>query len=146
MKSFEEHIAETLTGDAQKNALNFAAYLKSSGMTTGENHGTVVYDGGVLAYMHMDGKPEVPGPWTIWLSVTGTVPDGYTLDEATIAIAHANVNICGNCGGACAPGSTQTVYGKTFDNVCGAMLQFTDPTLEALEGVKKLLEMIKEDI
>jgi len=152
MTSFDEHITETLAGDTQKNALDFAAFLKASGMTTGEGHGMVeghsmvMYDGKVIAYMHMDGKPDLPGPWTIWPSWKQTVMDGFILDEATIAIVHANVNICSNCARNCARGSTKTVYGKSFDNVCGAKLAFTDPNPETLKCVKTLLEMIKEDI
>jgi len=47
--------------------------LKASNMTAGENHGTAVYQDNVLAWMHVDGKPEMPGPWTIW-------PDLETLE------------------------------------------------------------------
>jgi len=146
MKPFEEHICEILTGDTQKNALDFAVFLKANNMTTNESHGVVLYGGEEIVYMHMDGKADMPGPWTLWPSIKGTVPDGYTLDDATIAVAHANVNICADCGSGCAPGSTQVIYGKTFDNVCGAMLAFTDPRGEALECVKKILELIKYDV
>ena len=146
VKSFEEVIVEVLDGDTQKNALDFAAFLKANGMTTGENHGTVMHEDKVLAYMHMDGKPEMPGPWTIWPNVKGTVPDGFEFDEAMKSIALNHVNVCGKCGGTCAPGSRKTVYGKEFDNVCGALLAFTDPTPDTLVCVKRLLELIKYDV
>jgi len=144
--SFEETILKVLEGKSQENALDFAAFLKSNNLATGENHGTVTYEGNVIAYIHMDGKNEVPGPWTIWPSVTGTIPEGFTLDERMKEIAWANINVCGKCGGECAPGSTKTVYGKEFDNICGAILQFTNPDADALKCVKTMLQLIKHDI
>jgi len=142
-KTFEQIITEILTGDTQKNALDLAAFLKANDMETGENHGTIVYNGEVLAYMHMDGKPEMPGPWTIWPSVKGIVPEGFIFDDDMKEIAWKNVNICGKCGGDCAPGSSKNIYGKDFDNVCGALLAFTNPTADELACVKSILEMIK---
>jgi len=147
-KTFQQAITEILIGETQKNALDFAAFLNANDMGTGDDgsNGTVTYNGEVLAYMHMDGKPEMPGPWTIWPSVTGTVPEDFVFDEAMKEIAWKNVNICGKCGGDCAPGSRKTVYGKEFDNVCGAILAFTDPTADELACVKRVLEMIKYDV
>jgi len=142
-KSFEETIVNILEGKTRENALAFAAFLKASNMITGENHGTVVYQGNVLAWMHMGGKPEMPGPWTIWPDLDGSVPEGFAFDAAMKEIAWKHVNICGNCGSECAPGSRKTIYGKEFDNVCGAILAFTDPDCETLECVKNLLELRK---
>jgi len=146
MKTFEETIMSILNGDTRKNALDFTAFLEANDMTTGENHSTIIFGGDVLAYMHMDGKAEMPGPWTIWPSASGNVADGFIFDDTMKQIAHAHVNICGECGGKCAPGSRKSVYGKEFDNVCGAMLAFTDPSSDALACVKKILEMIKHEI
>ena len=138
---FEDFIKKFLKGDTQKNALDFAVFLKANDITTGENHGTLIYKGDVLAWMHMDGKPDMPGPWTIWPDLTGTVPDGFVFDDAMKEIAWKNVNICASCGSNCTPGSRKTIFGKEFDNVCGAILAFTDPHFETLECVKKLMEM-----
>jgi len=146
MKTFEEAIMSSLSGDTQKNALDFAAFLKENDMATGENHSTILFRGDVLAYMYMDGKAEMPGPWTIWPSASGDVPDGFIFDEAMKQVAHAHVNICGDCGSGCAPGSRKSVYGKESDNVCGAVLAFTDPSEDALACVKKILEMIKFEL
>jgi len=139
-QAFKDTILTTLTGEAQQNALDFANFLDENGMTVED--GKVLYKGQAICWIHMDGKTELPGPWTIWPSVTGTVPEGFTLSEATIIIAHEHVNICGDCGSSCAPGSRKTVYGKEFDNVCGAILAFTDPGPVELVAVKELLSMI----
>jgi len=141
--TFEEKIVETLKGDTQKDALNFVAFLKANNLSTGDNHGTIVFNGDVLAWMHMDGKPDLPGPWTIWPDLIGTVPEGFIFEEAMKEVAWQNINICASCGGECAPGNKKSVFGKEFDNVCGAMLAFTDPDCESLECLKKLIEMRK---
>jgi len=143
--SFEETITKVLEGKTQENALDFVAFLKANNMATGENHSTVTYEGNVIAYMHMDGKDEMPGPWTVWPSVTGDVPDGFTLDDNMKAVAWANINICADCGSGCAPGSKKVVYGKEFDNVCGALLAFTNPNGDALLCLKKIMQLIKHN-
>jgi len=142
-RTFEEMIKNTLTGETQKNALDFAAFMVANGMTTGENHGTVVYNGKVLAWMHMDGKQDLPGPWTVWPDLIGTMPEGFDFDDNLKKIAWKNVNICASCGSDCAPGSKKNIYGKEFENVCGAILAFTDPDAETLKCLKRLMELVK---
>jgi hypothetical protein len=142
-KTFEVTITETLKGDSQKNALDFAAFLKAHGMTTGGEHGEINLNGKAMAYIHMDGKAEAPGPWTIWPDGDfSSVPDGFEFDEKMKEIARANVNICGDCGCECAPGARKSIFGREFDNVCGgAVIAFNDPRPEAIACAKKLLEM-----
>lgn len=143
-KTFQERIQETLTGATQQNALAFAAYLDKEGMTV--SGGEISYNGYPLCYIHIDGKPEIPGPWTIWS------PDGFTathpnvpMSDDLIKIAHAHANVCGKCGAPCAPGSRKTIFGKEFDNICSSDMMFTDPDAATLECVKKLLEIKKQD-
>jgi len=143
-KAFEETIATKLKGDTQKNALDFAAFLKANEMTPGGEHGQVTYKGKTMAHIHIDGEAEMPGPWTIWPEGDfSSVPAGFDFDDSMKNIAWANVNVCGNCGGACAPGSRQTIFGKEFDNICGAVLAFNNPDVNTLACVKKLFEMKK---
>jgi len=143
IKTFEETIKETLKGETQKNALNFAAFMAAHGITTGENHGTIVYNGTILAWMHMGGEAELPGPWTVWPDLIGTVPDGFDFDDAMKEIAWKNINICASCGGDCAPGNSKKIFGKDFENVCGAILAFTDPDAETLTCLMRLIELVK---
>ena len=142
-QTFEEMIKNTLTGETQKNALDLAAFMAVNGITTGENHGTIVYNGIVLAWMHMDGSPDLPGPWTVWPDLIGTVPEGFDFNDTMREIAWKNVNTCASCGSDCTPGSKKNIFGRDFDNVCGAILTFTDPDAETLKCLKRLLELIK---
>jgi hypothetical protein len=43
-------------------------------------------------------------------------------------------------------GTTKTIFGKTFDNVCRTAFRFDNPTAEAVECVMKLAEIRKIDI
>jgi len=141
-QKFEAAILEVLTGDTRKNALDFAAFLRANDMAAGGEHGEVTCKGKTIAYIHMGGEPEMPGPWTIWPEGDFShVPEGFAFDEAMKKTAWVNVNPCGNCGGGCAPGSRKTVFGKEFDKLCGSALAFHDPDADTMECVKQLLSM-----
>ncbi|MCL2527488.1 MAG: hypothetical protein FWE42_03635 [Defluviitaleaceae bacterium] len=129
-----------LKGDALSNALNFAAFVTANGIATGE--GQLTYDGQAVCYFHVDGKDEMPGPWTIWTEGDyASAPEGFPINQETKETAWANINICGSCGGSCSPGETKTVFGKEFDGVCGAIMAFTNPGKETQAGLFKILEM-----
>ena len=133
---------EFLSGEVLKNALNFAAYLEANEMTF--NSGVVSYKDKDICYMHLDSSDEYPSPWTIWtagdyISEHEDVPISEQMKE----IAWANINNCGDCGSGCNPGSRKVIFGKVFDNVCSADMDFYKPDAEALECLKKLLEMRK---
>ena len=138
----EGGMRDLLRGDALKNALDFAAYLKANDMAHTGVHCEVSCQGKCVCFLYIDGKQRAPGPWTIWTageydSECGDVP----MDARMKEIAWANVNVCGDCGAGCSSGSRKTILGKEFDNVCGAVMAFNDPDAETLECVKKLLEM-----
>jgi len=146
--TFEEMIANAaLSGGALQSALDFAAYLRENGLAAGGEHGEVAYKGKCACYMHLDGSDQKPGPWTIWSEggYSGEY-DGIPMDARMKEIAWAHVNYCGDCGGSCSPGTQKVIFGKTFDHVCGADMAFHVPDAEALECVKKLLEMRKRAI
>jgi len=147
-KTMNELILEAnLSGDALTNANEFAQFLEYEGMVAGGEHGTVTYNDNNICYLHIDGENEVPGPWTVW-------PDGdfsvdtpeLTLSKSQKEIAWANINKCGDCGAGCAPGNTGTVFGKQFDNLCGAALAFCNPGGETLECLKVILKAKKQPI
>jgi len=141
-QNFEAAILEVLKGETQKNALDFAAFLRTNDMVAGGKHGEVTYKGKTFTYIHMDGEPEMPGPWTIWPDGDfSRMPEGFAFDETIKKIAWANVNPCGNCGSKCAPGSRKIVFGKEFDNLCGSVFAFHNPDADTMECVKQLLIM-----
>jgi len=144
----ENIIHEKLTGDVQKYALDFAAYLRASGMTTGEEHGAVKYKGETVCYYHIDEGSEYPNPWTVWSEGDySKVPEDEKLIEF---IWKHSINNCGNCGSGCHPGVKKTIFGKEFDNVCHAAIDFYiyggETDVECLECMKKVVDIRKCDI
>ena len=130
-----------------KNALDFAAYIRTNEMVAGGNHGEVCYKDKCICYMHLDGTEQEPGPWTIWTDGDyGRERADVPIDKHTKEIAWAHVNFCADCGGSCSPGKRKVIFGKEFDNVCSADMAFYVPDAEALECVKKLLDMRKHEI
>jgi len=140
----EDIIISSLTGDAQQNALNFAVFLAANEILPCGDHGEVSYKGHPLCYMHLDSDEQKPGPWTIWTEGDYSVEYKNVPISGNIKeIAWKNVNICASCGSDCAPGSSKNIFGKDFENVCGAILAFTDPEVETLKCLKQLIELVK---
>ena len=151
-KKIEDIINETLKGDIQKNALDFVAYLRASDMTVGEEHGIIKYKGENVCYYHFDGGSEYPSPWTVWSE------GDYNKEHLEIPLEEKQkefvwkyaINNCGNCGSGCHPGSTKTIFGKEFENVCNAVLNFYvyggETDIECLECMKKIINIRKHNI
>jgi hypothetical protein len=141
----EDTINKILIGDSRQNALNFVQHLASIGM---DGDGRVKYKRVTMCDIHICGGSEYPGPWTIWMYWPDieSVPN----DERLIEITWAHVHNCHNCLGGnnawCSSEKKKTIFGRGFDNVCQAAIAFTDPSVEAVECAKKLMEMRKHAI
>jgi hypothetical protein len=158
-KRNEEMIQEKLTGETQKNALDFIAFLKANDIQQEEPHGVWCYKNKPVCVVYVTGDEQMPGPWTIWHSgynpdyPTTEIPDSedgdkiglcdLTVDESLKEVAWAHINICGKCGCKRKPGRRTNVFGKEFENVCTSTLAFCNPNAEILENVKKLTELMK---
>jgi len=153
-KQIENVINLILNNDAQKNALNFVKYLRSNDMEFDRGKGywedksywMIKYKGKYVCFILIGGDEEKDSSWTIWSDDSGSVWfEGYSLNEYTKKIAHANIDFCGNCG-SCSGGTSKTIFGKIFDNVCRTTFRFDNPDYEAVACTKKLVEIRKNDI
>jgi hypothetical protein len=154
----ENYIAEVLTGDAQKSALEFASYLRASEMQFEKGRGywedklywMIKYKDEYVCFILINGSEDKNEPegLTIWSDDSGSNWfEDFPLDEHMKEVAWKNVDICGNCGGCGNPGGKRkTIFGKEFNNVCRTTLRFTNPDVEALEFLKKMVEIRKNDI
>lgn len=159
-RNIEEVICDVLTGNAQKNALDFVAYLRAHEIPIekAETYWDIQYKGHTVCFLWVDGSCSLPGPWTIWSAqepgtwatwpekehsgTHGEVP----VDNHTQEVAWANVNFCTDCGGGCAPGKRKVILGRAFDTVCSSTMAFTNPDADALACAKKMVDIRKDDI
>ena len=143
-------INERLTGEAQSNALDFVAFARANGISLHGGGGGEVFSGWDIAgtagasigYIIVNGVPDFPGPWTIWLNSCDFVGDA---DDELKGAAWAHASPCGKCnkGWEKCGGGPRTIFGKDFDRLCHSPLMFTNPDAQALEHAKKLLLMLK---
>ena len=148
-KKIEDIIKSTLNGDAQKNALELIAHITANDFTITMNDendesGWVVPN---LGFIMINGSEEFPGPWTMWMEVNNIGEHSeLPIDEHIKEFAWANIAPCGSCGGDCSPGITSTIFGKVFENTCQSNLMFTNPDAEAVDRIKKIVDIRKNDI
>jgi len=149
----EDVINEVLKGDSQKNALDLIAHLRVSGAS--ENLSIEMHDGkdesGWIAsdfgFIFINGSDEFPGPWTMWMGVDNIGERSEApIDEHIKDFAWSNVSPCGSCGCECSPGISTKIFGKDFENTCQSNLIFVNPNAEAVDYMKKIIDIRKNDI
>lgn len=145
-KRIEDAFNEYFTGDTLKNALDFAEFLRANEMIYNGDY-EIHYKGKLACYI--DTPNDKSHTWRVW--TVGDYSNEYEefpIDERTKEIAWANVVYCGNCDDCDRdPGKTEVIFGKEFTNVCNGTdnlaMRFNNPNAEALECVKKMVDMRK---
>jgi len=149
IKKIEDAFNAFLIGDTLKNALDFAEFLRANELVYDGEH-EIHYKDKLACYI--DPPNEIEHRWRVW-----TVGDysreyeGFPIDERMKEIAWANVVKCGYCNGVdCAPGKAELIFGKEFANVCNGAdslaMRFANPDAEALERLKRLVELRKQTL
>ena len=151
-EQMEAFIDEVLFDDAQRNALDFAAYLKANHLLAERGKGywenqlywLIKYENEHVCFILIEG-PEM---WTFWSDDSGTnCFSDFPLDEQIKEIAWRNIDFCANCGTCkCPGGMRKTLFGKPFDSVCITAMKVVNPDTEALKCIKKLVEIRQKDI
>jgi len=145
-KIIEDVFNEFFIGDTLKNALDFAEFLRANEMIYDGEY-EIHYKDKLACYINTpNDKEHTWGVWTV--GDYSNEYEGFTIDERTKEIAWANVVFCGNCDGVdCDPGKTEVIFGKEFANVCNGTdnlaMRFVNPDTEAVECVKKMVDMRK---
>jgi hypothetical protein len=159
-QKIENSIYDVLTGDMQKNALELASFLETNEMLFERGKGywedkhywMIKYKDEYICFILIGSEDKIElESWIIWSddSDSNCFAD-FPLDENMKKIFWKNINICGNCGG-CSHyknpgGKCKTIFGKEFDNVCITTMKFTNPDVETIECLKKMVEIRKNDI
>ena len=146
----EGYISEVLTKDAQKNALDFIAYLRgdegfSTSMDSSDTGRCWIRrnDNLVCEMQVRAASGDTCEGWDVWFYGDCIGQQDSLADENIKETAWANITPCGNCGAECAPGKQKIVFGKVFENVCQSTLGFTNPDAHMLDCMKKIVETVK---
>jgi len=147
-KTIENMLKDNLSGDLLANALDLVDYLKKNGMTNGTNPGdTRFYYKGELMCIFITFKNEHnPSGGLMIFDCPLTGHEGFPIEESVQEFVRAHVNKCGSCGGDCGHeqrGATKVIFGKEYDNLCSSEVAFFDPDAEAVEKIKKLMDLWK---
>ncbi|MDR0326498.1 MAG: hypothetical protein LBI19_10465 [Oscillospiraceae bacterium] len=156
----EDIIGEVLMGDAQRNAFEFVAYLKASEMQFEREKGywedkfywTVCYKGEIVCTVLIGTTEHSAEPWVVWSDSSGSKwYENSPLPEHLKEIAWENVDICGGgdvCGGYCGNprGICKKIFGRDFNNVCLTVFKFDNPNASAVECLKNMADIRKNDI
>ena len=156
-KILEERIKNVLNGEAQKNALDFAAFLQSNNFECELNEDeTTKYNlsgwngaiGGVvgnsIGYMYFDGN-SIENHWCIFLN-SYDFGEINTLSDETKETIWSCLNKCGKCNDNWenCRGGNKTILGKEFDDLCHSPLMFKNSDAETLVNVKNMLLLLKK--
>lgn len=163
--TLESCISEFLTADAQKPALDFAAYLKEQKMQVEKGTGywedkryfIIKFMDKYVCFILVNGygtakHPDEPEGWYIWSDESDTSDlQWYNCaisDERIKEVAFQNIDFCGNCSpeSSCCGGMCKSIFGKEFNHVCLTTFRFDNPDAEAAECAKKLIELRKKYI
>ena len=143
----ENEIKEKLSGDMQKNALNFLSFIKEKGMTTDEEYSSVFrYNGEAVCVLALHPNFDENIGWNVYLgdydsSICSDEYENFPVDEELKEFAWAHKHTCGSCGCGNQPGKKFKILGKEFDNVCTSLMWFGNAEAETLDKLKKLVDV-----
>jgi len=143
-KLFEKQINASLTGSVQKNALDFAAFLRANGLSVEKTPGgwnlNEKYN---IAFLQIVGERN---EFNVVLHIS-TYNGERPVDDDLKVFAWAHVALCPqSCGGPAFCEESQnrrTIFGKEYESTCQSPLVFLDPNAHDLEKIKKLMLMLK---
>lgn len=156
-KSIENYILEVLVEDAQMHASNFILFLKAQNMQFERSptnywadklYWYVKFQNEFIGFILINGYDSVgdetePEGWTFRSdNYNSSIFANFPLDEITKKIAFEHIDF-GTCGG----GITVELFGQEFCPVCDSTtFRFDNPDAEALECIKKLVDIRRADI
>ena len=156
----EDVICDVLTGDEQKNALDFVAFLRANKMSPGwasTNSWAISYKKQRICFIRMSGTAHYHdlegGFWHINHVNYGCInlvsyPDEweqYISDEKLKDMVWNQIRTCKKCYN-CKGVKAVVIFGKQFDDVCQNWLFMKNPDVDALNCAKKIVLMRKHAI
>lgn len=155
----EDVVCDVLINDAQRNALDFAAFLRANKLSprwASANSWVISHKNQRVCYIRLSGTAHYhnleSGSWHISHVNYGHTnlinhdeDEQYISDELLGEIALQNVKYCAKCYN-CKPGNAVTILDKLFDEVCHSWLLMKNPDANTLSCAKKIVAMRKRAI
>jgi len=147
----DDIIIDALEGVSLKNAIDFSAFLKmlkSNPTWASANSWKVSYKGQVVCYIKLHGSNAFnleKGSWQVGvhLNYEDAHPDIIS-DESLVQTLWDNVKYCYRCSNC--RGGDKILFGKEFKDVCHGPVVFINPDSKALECVKRLIAIKRQEI
>ena len=145
LKTIEDKLKNSLSGDNLNNALDFIAHMTKIGMTLKiKGHPTFYYMDKWICLFDAIGDNFMICAWSGELDVTESA--NYSVNENLKEFARGFVKKCFNCRG-CSdsdnPGPMiRDVFGQKHDEVCCNIFHFWNPNKNQIENGKILMELL----
>jgi len=146
---FEDEIRASLSGDLQKNALDYIAYMNENGLSP-STPGSNAFEsaGEYVCQMCIYPVDDILG-WTIFIGgyddiLCRSEYQNYPIDEELREFAWGHMNACKNCGCGTEPGKRVMLFGQECNNLCSAIWSISNPDGEDLELTKRLTKLWAE--
>jgi len=142
----EDQINHELSGDVQKNALDFVAFLRTNDLSPESNE---QHDGwNIFCREKIIVFSKVIGDENVFAIVLNNCNfDGDLADDDLREFAWARVVFCPKgCGGTTICKMSQkrrTIFGKDFEHICVAPYEFFNLDADELKKAQKLILMLK---
>jgi hypothetical protein len=140
----EDVAAEFLEGEKLKNALDLIAWLRANNISinlrvrVSEIAWNAEFKGKIVCVIYMGESNFVTGSWNIHPNHDVFTDDSLLSDENLKEIVWANIKTCKNCSN-CGLGPPRIIFGKEFENTCGAFFGLWNPCIEEIDCAKKLI-------
>jgi len=145
----EDIAVSVLSGEALKNALNFASYLRENKMNpmwVATNAWKVSYKTFTVCFIRLYGSADYnrlsPGDWFIIPFIGEYEPD--TLSSEDKEIVWANKNHCQACNNCALP--LNEIFGREFSPACECSVRFVNPDNAAVECAKNIIKLRRKEI
>ena len=142
----KDALKNNLKGDALENALGFAYYLIEKGLEP-----VMEWDKG-CRFVKNGRSPclfvfnmQNNGEWFICDMPVTVEPEWEQLCDSLKEFILSNIKVCSvhvgePCGCGSEPGVSKVVFGKGYDNLCTAEIQFINPDAGVLKKLKEVVE------
>jgi len=138
-------LESNLKGEPLANALNFVDYLTEKGLTTKKEWATG------FRFIKNDKSPclivlmKNGEGWFICDVPVANEPEWSSLSDNFKEFIISHIKKCtvhegGKCGCGSEPGVSSEIFGKAYDNLCTAQIQFINPDATVLNKFKEVID------